>query len=230
MSHQSHQVDEETPLLLPEEQHKTKTPLPWRQLSIILFLQLTEPVTAQAISPFAPQVNSKTVFYEFLTSLLFSADQRCWHNTWWWIKSGILRWYHGERPVLALNSCFLIYLQVFRILHSSSPYNPSMEPPIWSCWPKASHFDWSLWYIGFDVPIWTFKNLWGVDIEVRSSYSYWKYDGFNNSFFFSRVLCGALNGNSGVIKSMMIDITDSTNMAQAFGFLPLPWMTGNTLG
>lgn len=48
--------------------------------------------------------------------------------------------------------------------------------------------------------------------------------------FFSRALCGALNGNSGVIKSMMIDITDSTNMAQAFGFLPLPWMTGNTLG
>jgi hypothetical protein len=29
---------------------------------------------------------------------------------------------------------------------------------------------------------------------------------------------------------MMIDITDSTNMAQVFGFLPLPWMTGNTLG
>jgi hypothetical protein len=49
-------------------------------------------------------------------------------------------------------------------------------------------------------------------------------------YFFSRVLCGALNGNSGVIKSMMIDITDSTNMAQAFGFLPIPWMTGNTLG
>ena len=46
----------------------------------------------------------------------------------------------------------------------------------------------------------------------------------------SRVLCGALNGNSGVIKSMLMEITDSTNVAQAFGYLPLPWMAGNTLG
>jgi hypothetical protein len=57
----SHQVDEETRLLQPEEQHKTKTPLPWRQFSIILFLQLTEPITAQAIAPFAPQVNPARV-------------------------------------------------------------------------------------------------------------------------------------------------------------------------
>lgn len=103
--------------------------------------------------------------------LLFSVDQRCWNNTWWWIKSRIFRWYHGERPVFVLNSCFLINLQVFRVLHSSSSYDPSMEPPVWSCWPKASHLDWSIWYIGFHVPIWTFKNLWGVDTEVRASYS-----------------------------------------------------------
>ena len=46
----------------------------------------------------------------------------------------------------------------------------------------------------------------------------------------SRVLCGALNGNGGVVKSTMIDITDTTNLPQAFGLVPLPWMTGNTLG
>jgi len=50
------------------------------------------------------------------------------------------------------------------------------------------------------------------------------------SMFSSRALCGALNANSSVTKSMMIDVTDSTNVAQAFGFLPLPWMAGNTLG
>ena len=56
--HQSDQEDEETPLLQPERQHTTdKTPLPWRQLSVVLFLQLTEPLTAQVIAPFAPQVN-----------------------------------------------------------------------------------------------------------------------------------------------------------------------------
>jgi hypothetical protein len=56
--HQSDQEDEETPLLQPERQHTTgKTPLPWRQLSVLLFLQLTEPLTSQVIAPFAPQVN-----------------------------------------------------------------------------------------------------------------------------------------------------------------------------
>ena len=28
-----------------------KTPLPWGQLSVVLFLQLAEPLTAQVISP-----------------------------------------------------------------------------------------------------------------------------------------------------------------------------------
>jgi len=37
----------------------------------------------------------------------------------------------------------------------------------------------------------------------------------------SRALSGALNGNAGVMKSMMAEITDETNQAQAFGFMPL---------
>lgn len=48
-------VDEETPLL-PEQQQKKPTPLPWAQFSIILVLQLAEPLTSQVIYPFAPQV------------------------------------------------------------------------------------------------------------------------------------------------------------------------------
>lgn len=50
------QLDEETPLLPPLQQKKARTPLPWRQFSIILFLQLAEPFTSQVIAPFAPQV------------------------------------------------------------------------------------------------------------------------------------------------------------------------------
>lgn len=52
----SRAVDEETPLLQAQEQKKRRTPLPWRQFSIILFLQLAEPLTSQVIAPFAPQV------------------------------------------------------------------------------------------------------------------------------------------------------------------------------
>ena len=51
------QDDEETPLLRSSQQSKPKrTPLPWFQFSIVLFLQLAEPLTSQVISPFAPQV------------------------------------------------------------------------------------------------------------------------------------------------------------------------------
>jgi len=46
----------------------------------------------------------------------------------------------------------------------------------------------------------------------------------------SRSLNGALNGNIGVMKSMMVEITDSTNLAQAYAYMPIAWSTGATLG
>ncbi|KAI1797331.1 MFS general substrate transporter [Ganoderma leucocontextum] len=46
----------------------------------------------------------------------------------------------------------------------------------------------------------------------------------------SRSLNGALNGNIGVMKSMLAEITDSTNIAQAYAFMPIAWSTGATLG
>ncbi len=62
----------------------------------------------------------------------------------------------------------------------------------------------------------------------------------------SRCLNGLLNGNTGVMKSMMggmyydlyfrllladnaTEITDSTNLAQAFSLLPIVWCVGATL-
>ncbi|KAG1876636.1 MFS multidrug-resistance DHA1 sub-family [Suillus subalutaceus] len=46
----------------------------------------------------------------------------------------------------------------------------------------------------------------------------------------SRCLVGALNGNIGVIKSVTAEMTDSTNMARAWAFVPLAWSSGATLG
>jgi hypothetical protein len=46
----------------------------------------------------------------------------------------------------------------------------------------------------------------------------------------SRCLTGALNGNIGVMKSVTAEITDSTNMARAWAFVPVAWSTGATLG
>lgn len=69
------------------------------------------------------------------------------------------------------------------------------------------------------------------------------------SFLSSRCLAGALNGNVGVIKSMMAEITDSTNIAQGiiavlialwskclhssrlgFALMPVVWSVGSTIG
>ena len=46
----------------------------------------------------------------------------------------------------------------------------------------------------------------------------------------SRCLCGVLNGNVGVMKSMMVEITDTTNRAQASALGAMTWSVGSTIG
>ncbi|KAG2057774.1 MFS general substrate transporter [Suillus hirtellus] len=50
------------------------------------------------------------------------------------------------------------------------------------------------------------------------------------SLVISRCLCGFLNGNVGVMKTMMGELTDSTNMAQAFALIPIVWSIGGFIG
>ncbi|KAG1785988.1 major facilitator superfamily domain-containing protein [Suillus plorans] len=50
------------------------------------------------------------------------------------------------------------------------------------------------------------------------------------SLVISRCLCGFLNGNVGVMKTMMGELTDSTNMAQAFALFPIVWCIGSFIG
>ncbi|KAF9644584.1 MFS general substrate transporter, partial [Thelephora ganbajun] len=46
----------------------------------------------------------------------------------------------------------------------------------------------------------------------------------------SRCVAGLLNGNMGVVKGMMGELTDSTNRAQVSGLVPLVWAIGVTIG
>ncbi|ORY05975.1 MFS general substrate transporter [Basidiobolus meristosporus CBS 931.73] len=46
----------------------------------------------------------------------------------------------------------------------------------------------------------------------------------------SRSIAGILNGNIGVIKSLLAEITDKTNRAKAFSLLPLVWGIGSVVG
>jgi hypothetical protein len=46
----------------------------------------------------------------------------------------------------------------------------------------------------------------------------------------SRCLHGMLNGNIGVMKSMLAELTDETNMARGFSLLQVTWAVGGTVG
>jgi MFS family permease len=68
--------------------------------------------------------------------------------------------------------------------------------------------------------------LFGLSLSMASfglSTSYW-------GALFSRCLNGALNGNSGIMKSIVAEITDPTNLPQVYAYMPVSWSTGSTLG
>jgi MFS family permease len=50
------------------------------------------------------------------------------------------------------------------------------------------------------------------------------------ALLFARALSGVLNGNSGVFKSVLGEITDETNQIYAFSMLPVAWAAGSTIG
>ncbi|KAJ8595484.1 MFS general substrate transporter [Rhizopogon salebrosus TDB-379] len=50
------------------------------------------------------------------------------------------------------------------------------------------------------------------------------------SLVVSRIVCGVLNGNVGVMKTMVGELTDSTNMAQGFALIPIIWCIGAFIG
>ncbi|KIK91599.1 hypothetical protein PAXRUDRAFT_149153 [Paxillus rubicundulus Ve08.2h10] len=168
--------DEETPLLHDPQQKTGRTPLPWRQFAIIMFIQLAEPLTSQVIAPFAPQLirdigitngdETQVGYYVGLLHSLFFATQALTVLHWSRVSDRI-----GRKPVI-LTGLFGL---------SASMY----------CFGLA-------------------KTFWGLVM--------------------SRALNGALNGNIGVMKSMMVEITDSTNLAQAYAYMPIAWSSGASLG
>ncbi|TFL03784.1 major facilitator superfamily domain-containing protein [Pterulicium gracile] len=164
--------DEEAPLLT----KKPPTPLPWRQLLIILFLQLAEPLTSQVISPFTPQLirdigitngdESKVGYYVGLMQSLFFLTQAFTVLHWSRLSDHI-----GRKPVILIG---LLGLSI------------------------------SMFAFGLSKTFW--------------------------SLVLSRALNGALNGNIGVIKSMMAEVTDPSNIALAYSYMPISWSTGSTVG
>ncbi|KAG9225003.1 hypothetical protein CCMSSC00406_0001846 [Pleurotus cornucopiae] len=154
------QCDEETPLLQTEQVKSPRTPLPWFQFSLVLFLQLAEPLTSQVIYPFAPQLIRDIG--------VTNGDEA---------KVG---YYVGM-----MQSVFFV-AQAFTVLHWSSLSDRIGRKPV------------------------ILTGLFGISLSM---YCF-----------------GLSNGNIGVIKSMMVEMTDSTNISLAYAYFPIAWSTGATLG
>ncbi|KIM39394.1 hypothetical protein M413DRAFT_198759 [Hebeloma cylindrosporum] len=170
------QIDEETPLLQDNDVQKRATPLPWSQFSLVLVLQLAEPLTSQVIYPFAPQLirdvgitngnESQVGYYVGLMQSLFFVTQTFTVLYWSRTSDRI-----GRKPVILiglLGSAFSMY-----------------------CFGLS-------------------RTFWGLIL--------------------SRSLSGALNGNVGIIKSMVAEMTDSTNISKAYAYMPIAWSTGGAVG
>lgn len=162
-------ADEETPLLHDQQHKHARTPLPWRQICIILVLQLAEPLTSQVISPFAPQVCFIRRHWIGRSDLSPPANTRYWcyarrRNQGW-----VLRWDAGKFPTTHFGSRLTtdyMYL-AFAILCDTSPHHLTLEPAIRSYRQEAGHPDRPIWAVGIYVLFWFIKNLCGTGFKVR---------------------------------------------------------------
>ncbi|QRW18662.1 major facilitator superfamily transporter [Rhizoctonia solani] len=158
------------------DEHKPPTPLPKKQIAILLLMQLSEPIAYSVIYPFIVRLvnetgvtdgdESKVGYYAGMIESIFFLTESLFTLQYGRVSDRI-----GRRPVLM----FGLFGQAVSIF------------------------------------------------SVGLSKRYWQ-------LVFSRAISGALNGNTGVAKSMVVELTDETNQAQAFAFIPIVWSAGSTLG
>ncbi|KAF7762283.1 hypothetical protein Agabi119p4_8876 [Agaricus bisporus var. burnettii] len=160
----------------PVSLEKQRSPLPKFQLSLVLLIQLAEPITALVIYPFINQFirdtgvtkgdDNWTGYYAGIIESTFFFTETITVFHWGWLSDRI-----GRRPVLLLGPLGL-----------------------------------------------TFAMLW-----FGYSTSFWP-------LVFARCFQGIFNGNIGVSKTIMVELTDKTNVGDAFAMMPLMWSIGSTIG
>ncbi|KAF9513234.1 hypothetical protein BS47DRAFT_1459060 [Hydnum rufescens UP504] len=155
---------------------RSPTPLPTRQIAILWFLQLCEPIANTVIYPFVNELvkslevtngDDRRVGYYvgIIESTFFFTECLCVLQ--WGRLSDVI----GRRPVICVG-------------------------------------------------------LLGVTLSITCF-------GLSRTFatlVLSRSLAGLTNGNIGVIKSTIGEMSDSTNIVQAFQYMPLCWPIGETIG
>jgi MFS family permease len=107
--------DEDTPLISPLQ--KPPTPVPWAQVSILLVLQLAEPLTSQVIYPFTPEFvrnvgithgdESRVGYYVGMMQSIFFATQAITVLHWSRLSDVV-----GRKPII-LVGLFGLSLSMF---------------------------------------------------------------------------------------------------------------------
>ncbi|KAG2138592.1 major facilitator superfamily domain-containing protein, partial [Suillus bovinus] len=171
------QDDEETPLLQrPEPSTASRTPLPWDQFSIVLFLEMLDPLSSGTLSPFIPELIRHI-------GVTHGNESQVGHYV------GILQ-------------------SSYYVAHALTIFH----------WSQLSD------HIGRKPVI--LIALLAISLSMFSF-------GISKTFLdlvVSRVICGAFDASNGILKTMVMDITDATNMPEAYGYVPIPWMIANTVG
>jgi hypothetical protein len=92
--------------------------------------------------------------------------------------------------------------------------------------------NWTVRTLPLNVLLWFVQDILELGDKVYpfSASALFSSESTFTSYCHSRCLNGALNGNIGVMKSITAEMTDSTNVARAWAFLPLAWSSGTTLG
>ncbi|TFL03986.1 major facilitator superfamily domain-containing protein [Pterulicium gracile] len=169
--------DEQTPLLVTGGPSKKLPKFPVFQFSVLVLVQLCEPLSSQVIYPFIPQLvselpvtggdHTKVGYYAGLIESLFFATEAV-TILFWSRTSDVI----GRKPTLLIGSAGLCA---------------------------------SMLFFGLSRTFWT--------------------------LVISRCLCGALNGNIGVSKTVVGELLRTpAHRAQGFAFMPVTWAMGASLG
>jgi len=172
----SQDAHEDTPLLAdcddaPQESESKPrpTPLPWRQLSIVLLLQLVEPLTAQVIVPFLPQVRWPTYIRSMDQWIEFSFPDDTRHRCYPWrrIPGRILCRPRGQSQVLhSHRQLNLSFPTAYFILSCPSLYSVLLEPCVRPNRTQTSRPHRIGQLVGVHVLLWRIADVFGDDIEV----------------------------------------------------------------
>ncbi|KAJ7220196.1 major facilitator superfamily domain-containing protein [Mycena pura] len=170
-------ANEETALLSTSRARKARTPLPKLQLSIILLVQISEPIASQSIYPYINQLISELD--------ITGGDEKK----------------VGYYALADIESLFFLTESVTILQWSRASDRIGRKPIL---------------MIG----------LFGTAASILCfglSRTFW-------ALVLSRCLCGLLNGNIGVMKSAMGDLTDRSNRAEGYAFMPIVWAIGASVG